>query len=41
MLQIDASLGALVLPDPDGNEIKLSDLWRERPAVIVWIRHYR
>ena len=30
----------LSLPDTDGNEVTLRDLWREGPAVIVWLRHY-
>jgi len=30
----------LVLPDSDGHEVRLGDLWRERPAALVWLRHY-
>jgi hypothetical protein len=29
-----------VLPDQDGNEVRLGDLWDERPAVLIWLRHY-
>ena len=28
------------LPDSDGNEIRLGDLWRDQPLVLVWLRHY-
>lgn len=33
-------LGALTLPDQDGREVHLADLWKDRPAVLVWLRHY-
>jgi hypothetical protein len=33
-------LGKIVLPDQDGNEVRLGDLWSKRPAVLVWLRHY-
>lgn len=28
------------LPDSRGQEVRLGDLWRDRPAVLVWLRHY-
>jgi hypothetical protein len=33
-------LAGIVLPDQDGNEVRLGDLWAERPAALVWLRHY-
>ncbi|MGI9183828.1 MAG: hypothetical protein ACR2GZ_02515 [Solirubrobacteraceae bacterium] len=30
----------LVLPDQDGNDVRLGDLWSERPVALVWLRHY-
>lgn len=30
----------LALPDHDGRVVRLGDLWRDQPAVIVWLRHY-
>jgi hypothetical protein len=36
-----AELANMTLPDSDGNIVRIGDLWSERPAVIVWIRHYR
>jgi len=33
-------LGELVLPDHDGRPTRLGDLWADRPAVLVWLRHY-
>lgn len=34
------ALAEMVLPDQDGHEVRLGDLWREQPAVLVWLRHY-
>lgn len=37
----DASvLEDVVLSDPDGRTIRLGDLWSERPAVLVFVRHF-
>jgi hypothetical protein len=33
-------LAEIVLPDHDGNEVRLGDLWAQRPAALVWLRHY-
>ncbi len=33
-------LAEITLRDPDGAEVRLGDLWRERPVVLVWLRHY-
>lgn len=34
------SLAPLTLPDPDRREVRLGSLWVERPAVLVFLRHY-
>jgi hypothetical protein len=34
------ALADIVLPDHDGNEVRLGELWRDRPVVLVWLRHY-
>jgi hypothetical protein len=34
------ALADIVLPDQEGHEVRLGDLWRDRPAVVVWLRHY-
>jgi len=39
MEQVEA-LGALQLADADGQTVRLGELWKERPAVIIWLRHY-
>ena len=34
------ALADIVLPDHDGREVRIGDLWRDRPAALVWLRHY-
>jgi hypothetical protein len=29
-----------VVFDPDGREIALSSCWRDRPALLAFLRHY-
>jgi peroxiredoxin len=37
----DASdLADAVLHDHAGNEVRLGETWRERPAAVVWLRHF-
>ena len=33
-------LAGIVLPDHDGRDVRLGDLWADGPAVLVWLRHY-
>jgi len=33
-------LAGVVLQDHDGNDVRLGETWAERPAVLVWLRHY-
>jgi hypothetical protein len=33
-------LADLVLQDWEGNDRRLGDLWRDGPAVLVFLRHY-
>jgi peroxiredoxin len=39
MINVHAVGDATVL-DPDGATVRLGDLWSERPAVLVWLRHF-
>lgn len=39
-LQRADELAGLVLQDWRGNDVRLGDLWRERPALLVFLRHY-
>jgi peroxiredoxin len=33
-------LDPLVLSDPDGRQIRMGDLWADRTAVLVFVRHF-
>jgi hypothetical protein len=30
----------VTLPDSEGDMVRVGDLWREQPVVLVWLRHY-
>lgn len=30
----------IILPDQDGRERALADFWRERPTLLVFLRHF-
>ena len=34
------ALADIVLDDHDARQVRLGDLWEERLAVLVWLRHY-
>jgi hypothetical protein len=33
-------LAEIVLPDHEGREVRLGDLWQDGAAALVWLRHY-
>jgi peroxiredoxin len=33
-------LAEITVLDPEGNTVRLGDLWADRPAVVVWLRHF-
>jgi hypothetical protein len=33
-------LAAVAVKDVEGNDVRLGDLWRDGPAVLVFVRHY-
>jgi hypothetical protein len=35
-----AALDDLTLSDESGRDVRLADLWAERPAALVFLRHY-
>jgi hypothetical protein len=34
------ALGAAMVLDPDGTQVRLAAEWADHPAVIVWLRHF-
>jgi hypothetical protein len=37
---LSSRLADISLPDADGKQWRLGDFWADRPAVIVFLRHY-
>lgn len=35
-----SKLAGITLPDVDGKPVQLGSLWADRPAVVVFLRHY-
>lgn len=35
-----AAIQDVVLPDSDGNDVRLGDLWADDTVLVVWLRHY-
>jgi hypothetical protein len=35
-----SGLDDIVLPDQNDNQVRLGDLWQDRPVALVWLRHY-
>lgn len=33
-------LGDVLVKDADGRDVRLGDVWRDKPAVVVFVRHY-
>jgi len=33
-------LATLIVQDVNGADMRLGDLWRDKPAVLVFVRHY-
>jgi hypothetical protein len=34
------ALAELVLKDHEGLDVRIGDLWQDRPAVLAFLRHY-
>ena len=35
-----AEIADIALQDADEHPVRLGDAWAERPAVLVWLRHF-
>ena len=40
MDRVADALGNAEVIDIDGKPHRLGELWRERPAVLLWVRHF-
>ena len=39
-MSLAGTLAPITLPDADGKSVRLGSLWADRPAVVVFLRHY-
>lgn len=39
-MKVDDSLAGTEVLDLEGTPVALGTLWAEKPAVLVWLRHY-
>jgi hypothetical protein len=37
---VDPLLADCVVKDVEGRDVRLGETWRDRPAVLVFVRHY-
>jgi hypothetical protein len=40
MERVSDALGAIEVLDIEGKPHRMSDLWRDRPVLIMWVRHF-
>jgi hypothetical protein len=38
--EVPPALAGCEVTDEGGKTIRLGDLWRDRPVVLVWLRHF-
>jgi hypothetical protein len=39
-VKVDPALADVNVMDVDGNPVRLGSLWADRPAVVIWVRHF-
>lgn len=40
MNSVSPQAASAVIRDLDGNEVALQELWRDRPVVLAFVRHF-
>jgi hypothetical protein len=40
MDRVHPELSAVTLPDAEGKMHRLGDLWKDRTALLIWVRHF-
>jgi hypothetical protein len=40
MDKVAPELADAAVSDADGKEHRLGDLWKDKPAVVLWVRHF-
>jgi hypothetical protein len=39
-MRVDQALSDAEVKDVEGNPVRLGSLWADRPAVVIWVRHF-
>ena len=39
-MKVDPALADAEVKDVDGRPVRLGSLWADRPAVVIWVRHF-
>jgi hypothetical protein len=39
-MKVDLALADAQVKDEGGNPVLLGSLWADRPAVVIWVRHF-
>jgi len=39
-VKVDPALADVEVKDTEGNPVRLGSLWADRPAVVIWVRHF-
>jgi len=39
-MKVDPALADVNVTDTGGNPVRLGSLWADRPAVVIWVRHF-
>lgn len=40
MERVSEALGRVEIVDTDGKPHQMNELWRDRPVLIMWVRHF-
>ena len=39
-MKVQPALADVEVKDTDGKPVRLGSLWADRPAVVIWVRHF-
>jgi len=39
-MNVDAALASAEVKDAEGKPVRLGTLWSDKPAVVIWVRHF-
>ena len=39
-MKVDPALADVEVKDVEGTPVRVGSLWADRPAVVIWVRHF-